>query len=29
MDTPALEGIVDEGTTEKIGDAMAHWPNIG
>ena len=29
MDTPALEGIVDEGTAEKIGGAKAHWPNIG
>ena len=29
MDTPALEGIIDEGTAEQIGGAMAHWPNIG
>ena len=29
MDTPALEGIIDEGTAEKIGGAKAHWPNIG
>ena len=29
MDTPALEGIMDEGTATKIGGAMAHWPNIG
>ena len=27
MDTPALEGIIDEGTATKIGGAMAHWPN--
>ena len=29
MGAPALEGIIDEGTAEKIGGAMAHWPNIG
>ena len=29
MGTPALEGIIDEGTAEKIGGAKAHWPNIG
>ena len=29
MDTPALEGIIDEGTATKIGGAKAHWPNIG
>ena len=29
MDTPALEGIIDEGTTEKIGGTKAHWANIG
>ena len=27
MDTSALEGIIDEGTAEKIGGAKAHWPN--
>ena len=29
MDTPTPEGIIDEGTAEKIGGAKAHWPNIG
>lgn len=29
MGTPALEGIIDEGTATKIGGAKAHWPNIG
>ena len=29
LGTPALEGIVDEGTATKIGGAKAHWPNIG
>ena len=29
MGTPALEGVIDEGTAEKIGGAKAHWPNIG
>ena len=29
MDTPALEGTIDEGTAEKIGGAKAHWANIG
>ena len=29
MDTPALAGIIDEGTAEKIGGAKAHWPNTG
>ena len=29
MGTPALEGIIDEGTAEKIGGGKAHWPNIG
>ena len=29
MNTPALEGIIDEGTATKIGGAKAHWPNIG
>ena len=29
MDTPALEGIIDEGTAWKIGGVKAHWPNIG
>ena len=29
MGTPALEGIIDEGTAEKIGGAKAHGPNIG
>ena len=28
-DMPALEGIINEGTAEKIGGAKAHWPNIG
>ena len=29
MGTPALEGIIDKGAAMKIGDAKAHWPNIG
>ena len=31
MDTPAPEGIIDEGegTAWKIGGAKAHWPNAG
>jgi len=29
MDTPALEGIIGEGTAEKTGGAKAHWPNAG
>ena len=29
MGTPALEGIIDEGTATKIGGAKVHWPNIG
>ena len=29
MHTPALEGIIDEGTATKTGGAKVHWPNIG
>ena len=28
LGTPALEGIVDQGTATKIGGAKTHWPNI-
>ena len=29
MGTPALGGIIDEGTATETGGAKAHWPNIG